>query len=275
MVMSGVEKERMAGASKKAIIGAIAFLVIVELLIYTIAASTSGTEYRVIIEDREGHVLYETPGKHLTRYEELSFQNRYGPVENYIVRVVTQERSFPFRAWLAASVGIPIGAVLILAFLIRGYMAIFDTNRGDTYTGLDDKTIFASPSSKPSFIGWIQSLSLFHLGAVVIILLIAFWIIPNAVSEAAAKVVYFMEHHPVICSGFFIFVAGIVVWVIYLRYKLSREIVRYQFELAKMRLERASLPDLKEADEPKLLENHLPPEPKDVSDERRKHHGMV
>jgi cytochrome bd-type quinol oxidase subunit 2 len=193
-------------------------------------------------------------------------------VENYIVRVVTKERAFPFRAWLAASIGIPIGAILILAFIIRGYMTIFDNNRRNEHPSFNDQTIFKT--SKLSFIGWIQSLSLFHLGVVVLVLLIALWIIPNAVSEIAAKIVSFMERHPVICAGFLLFAAVIVVWVIYLRYKLSREVIRYQFELAKMRLERKALPEYQELDQ-KLLGNPSSIEPKEISDERRDHHGMV
>ncbi len=266
------EIENKSSASKTVILAAIIFLIIVELTIYTIAASMSGTEYRVIIQDREGHVLYETPGKHLTRYEELSFQNRYGPVENYIVRVVSQERPFPFRAWLAASIGIPIGAILMLAFLVRGYLAIFERKTGNKLT---DEETEAALSPKLFLHKYVASLSLFHVGVVVLVLLIALWIIPNALSEITGKVVSFFERHPFFSAAVFIFVAGVILWTIYLRYRLSQETVRYQFELARMRLEQKAL-KISEESSPELPDKSSSIAIGKISDERRDHHdGMV
>lgn len=222
---------------KKIAITATVFLIVVEIIIYLVAAASSGLEYRVIIEDKEGHLLYETPGKHLSRFEELSFQNRYGPVENYIVRVVSQEKPFPFRAWLVASIGIPVGGVLILAFLIKGYLAIFENGEKRPEIHSRSKHSDISFSTKQSVIGWIGSLSLFHIGAVTLVFLIALWIIPNAISETTSKIIGFMEKHPFFSIALLLFMAGFLVWVVYLRYRLAREAVRYQFELARIRLE--------------------------------------
>lgn len=266
------ETENRLSANKTVVLAAIVFLIIVELAIYTIAASMSGREYRVIVEDREGHVLYETPGKHLTRYEELSFQNRYGPVENYIVRVVTQERPFPFRAWLVASIGIPIGAILILAFVVRGYLAIF-SGEGESK---DTDGSGDAPLLSKSLLGkQVSSVSLFHLGVVVLVFLIALWIVPNAVSEVTAKIILFLEQHPFFSAGLFLFIAGVILWTIYLRYRLSQEAVRCQFELAKMRLERRALKAPEDAS-PDLPDESSSIALGKISDERRNHHdGMV
>ncbi|MCX7822542.1 MAG: hypothetical protein N2260_03745 [Syntrophobacterales bacterium] len=236
---------------KKVVLGAIVFLVVVELIIYLIAASSSGIDYRVVIEDKDGRILYETPGKHLTRYEEMSFQSRYGSIENYIVRVVSTERPFPFRAWLVAAIGIPIGGLLILAFLIRGFLAIFDDSRGKKIT--QDLEF----SFKKSPVRFIQSLSLFHLGGLILLFLLALWIIPNVISELAVKIIGFMERHPGFFIATFVLIAGVVIWVIYLKYKLAKEAVRYQFELAKIRLERSALENRRDMF-PELPESSLP-----------------
>lgn len=268
-----VGRENRDHKLRNIVLVAIVFLVVLELIIYLIAASSSGIEYRVLIEDREGHVLYETPGKHLTRYEELSFQNRYGPVENYIVRVVTAERPFPFRAWFIAATGVPIGGILILAFLIKGYMAIFDRSFGQSNVStdyLEGQEVTLTP--KQSLLKWFQSLSLFHIGVLILALLVAMWVVPNVISETITKIVVFMENHPVFSGATFALVAGIIIWIIYLRYKLAREAVRYQFELAKMRLERKAL----ENSYPKLAGN-IPPSitSGEESDERRNYNEMV
>ncbi len=197
----------------------ISFLV-VELVIYLAAASMSGMEYRVLVETPDGRVLYETPGKSLTKYEEISLENQFGSLSNYKIRVVSKERPFPFRGWLAASVGIPVGSILVLAFVIRGYFAIFE--KGGEALDLDESP---KPKGIKSIFYLIKRLSIFQLGFLVVLLVISVWIIPD-----------FIKQNMVVLWIVLAFLAFLVVWIIYLRYRLYREMLAYRFELAKMKI---------------------------------------
>jgi hypothetical protein len=106
------------------------FLVL-ELLIYLAAASHSGQKSRIIISDSNGTKVYETPGAVLTSYEKLVFENNFGPLSNYRLQVETESLPFPFRAWLSSAVGIPLGLILLVAFIVRAYLSLLYGDRAD------------------------------------------------------------------------------------------------------------------------------------------------
>ncbi len=207
-------------------------LLVLELIIYLAAASQSGTEHYVVIEDNAGRVLYKTPGKALTRYEEMSFRSTFGPVENYRVRIVPVEKPFPFRGWFASAVGIPVGLTLLIAFAVKSYQALFEYR-------------MERSSNKPDFSdlkGWkylfhlLSSFSVFQLGFMVAVLALFVWVVPNVTETLLKNILSFIEKHVFLVIAVCVFIAGLIVWIVYLRYRISKEIVRYQFELAKIQL---------------------------------------
>ena len=104
----------------------IVMLLSMEMIIYLVANSHSGTEPWVNIYDSKGQRIYETEGNVLTTYEKLVFQETYGPLKNYQVRIETRSTPFPFRAWLAVAVGVPIGFMLLLTYLVRAYLSFVE-----------------------------------------------------------------------------------------------------------------------------------------------------
>ena len=213
----------------------VAGLLLLELVIYLAAASQSGTEYYVIIEDSNGKILYKTRGKALTRYEEISFRSTFGPVEKYKVRVVSSKKPFPFRGWLASAIGVPIGLVLLIAFAVKSYQAMFEYKT----TQSSAKVELSQLKGWRYLIHLLGSLSVFQLGFMVAVLAVIIWVVPNVTESLFKATVTFVERHAIFVTGVLIFLGGLVVWIIYLRYKLSKEIVKYQFELSKIKLERA------------------------------------
>ena len=102
----------------------ILLFLLLELVIYLAAASQAGEKSRVLITDSNGAKVYETPGAVLTSYEKLVFENNFGPLNKYQVHVETTSMAFPFRAWLSSAVGIPVGLILLVAFIVRSYLSL-------------------------------------------------------------------------------------------------------------------------------------------------------
>ena len=100
-------------------------LFLVELEIFAMAAMRSGRQATVQVQDRQNNVVYESRSSRLDAREKSEFENTFGPLSNYQVKLVTIQRPFPFRAWFAAAVGLPIGAVLLFGFFVKAYEALF------------------------------------------------------------------------------------------------------------------------------------------------------
>ncbi len=224
-------------------------LLILELIIYLAAASQSGTEHYVVIEDSAGRVLYKTPGKALTRYEEISFRSTFGPVENYRVRVVSVKRPFPFRGWLASAVGIPVGLVLLIAFAVKSYQALFEYKTGKS----SDKPDFSDLRGWKYLFHLLSSFSVFQLGFMVAVLALFVWVVPNLTETLLKSLMSFVDKHVFWVVAIFLFIGGLIVWVVYLRYRISKEIVRYQFELARAQLGKAE--EINTSEDIPLLKN--------------------
>ena len=69
-------------------------------------------------------LIHVTDGDNLSTFNKYYFEKTFGPIDQYRVNLVTQERPFPFRAWFTAALGIPVGAVLLFGFIIRAYLTI-------------------------------------------------------------------------------------------------------------------------------------------------------
>ncbi len=221
-------------------VSAIAILVL-ELIIYMTFASQAGHKSYVIVSDREGNVVYETQGSAITSYEKLVFENTFGPIQNYRIQVRSESNAFPFRAWLTAAVGIPIGLILLMAFLVKAFLSLVygeekeKTADGDAPSPLGMKSTFGSVFSL------IGRISIFHVGFLIVIGVLLFWIVPNFLGDFARGALSLIKEFKWVFTGLGIFLAFLVVWVIYLRYKLSRRMLDNQLDLEKYRVEKQLL----------------------------------
>ncbi len=236
----------------------VAFLLILETLIYLTAASQAGERSRIIITDASGNKVYETTGSTLTSYEKMVFESTFGPLEKYRIHLQTEERPFPFRAWLSAAVGIPVGLVLLIGFAVRAFLSLLYGEDAD------EKPSAASDSAHPgrlaSLFQFVQGVSVFHVGFLVLIGILLFWMVPNFLGDFGRVTLRFFKEYKIVVFAGSAFLAALLIWVIYLRYRLSKQFLQNQVEIERLKLEYSRLLPEKQ---PELLpssENDANPE---------------
>ncbi len=52
------------------------------------------------------------------------FERHHGSLVNYDVEVTTLRRPFPVSEWVVESIGIPVGLILLVSFLIKVYLSV-------------------------------------------------------------------------------------------------------------------------------------------------------
>ncbi|SFN00276.1 hypothetical protein [Thermodesulforhabdus norvegica] len=208
----------------------------IELAIFLAAASQSGIKYRTIIEDDKGRILYETPGKGLSYYEEMSLRDTIGPIENYRVRVISHYVNFPFTAWLSASIGVPVGLMLVYALIMRIHKAVTETQ--SISRDLDE--IKSPGKGLKGLLSFFHSLSVFHIAVIVFLSALFLWFVPYITVRTVTGVVHFVKENMVIFILLLVSFLVLIGWAIYLMYRLAREMLRYRYEIIKLQLEKAS-----------------------------------
>ena len=212
---------------------AVIILLLMQVVIYFAAWKNTGEQSFVIVTDAKGNTVYETKGDGLSSFEKLTLTNTFGPMENYSVNVKTRDVHFPFRAWLSAAIGIPIGLVLLVAFVIKAYFSLFygeDTsNELDEHSGVTDGSNLLG-----NFFQIFQRISIFHIGFLVI------WLIPNFIASFAHFGLDVLKEFKWFLTALFLLFTALFTWGMYLRYKLSAKMIEKQLDLEKFRIERQS-----------------------------------
>lgn len=244
------------------IVSVLLFLVI-ELLIYMTSASQAGQKSRIIVADMNGKKVFETSGTALTSYEKLMFENNFGPLTNYQIHLETESLPFPFRAWLTASVGIPVGLILLIAFLVKAYLSLLYSDEKEEKP--PESTLDTPPPIKEGKLGAIfhsvGKVTIFHIGFAVLIAVLLLWMVPNFLGDFFRISTETVREYKWFFGGVVVFLAFIITWVIYLRYKLSKQMLDNQFNLEKFRMEQQLLI---QQDTPVLL-----PKPDDSPEQAR------
>ncbi len=221
-------------------------ILVLELLIYLAAAGQAGEKSRVIITNSQGLKVYETQGTALTSYERINFEKNYGPLSRYRVHIRTERIPFPFRAWLAAAIGIPVGLILLLAFAVKAFLALLygsDERK-------DEDPLSATDGRVGTLFSFLNRISIFHIGFLLTVGVILFWLVPNFLGQFARISLSTVREYKWFFVGVFVFFAVLLVWVIYLRYRLSKKMLENQLDLEKYRVEQHLL---MQKDTPALL----------------------
>lgn len=234
-VFEGGRRQRLILA-----VGVFLFLA-VEIIIYASAASQAGDKARIVITDSSGAKVYETTGTVLTSYERMNFENNFGPLRNFQMNLQTESTPFPFRAWVSAAIGIPVGLVLLVSFVVKVYMSLLygEDGKGDTPRG--EAADSGMKGRMSAFSGFLKGLSVFHIGVIAFLAVLVLWMIPNFIGDATQTVMNAIREYPLFFIGAAVFLAALLVWMIYLRYSLSKMMIENQFKLEKIRIE-AQLP---------------------------------
>jgi hypothetical protein len=217
-------------------IGLVMFL-FMELIIYLVANAHSGTQSYVEVFNSKGNKVYETRGNVMTTYEKLVFQNTYGPLSDYNVQVQTRTIPFPFRAWLAVAVGAPIGFMLLLTYMVRAYLSFVS---GEDEENANDSATLSSSGRAGQLFQW-RRLSVLHFGFFILICVLALWLVPNYVADIARGALALVVEYKWFFLGVFVFFSSLLVWIIYLKYKISEKMMDHQMDLEKFKVEKQLL----------------------------------
>jgi len=219
---------------------AVIVLLLMQVVIYFAAVKNSGEQSFVVVTDAKGNTIYETKGSGVSSFEKLAFANTFGPMENYNVNVKTKVVPFPFRAWLSAAIGIPIGLVMLVAFVVKSYFSLF---YGEDAGSEQKKQGGASDGSNllGNLFQIFQRISIFHIGFLALVSVLILWLVPNFIAGFARFGLNTIREFKWFFAALFLVLTAITTWGIYLRYKLSTKMIEKQLDLEKFRIEQQLL----------------------------------
>ena len=210
-------------------------LFLVELQIFALTAMKSGRKSWLQVMDANGNVIHETDGKNLSEFNKYYFEKTFGPFEQYQVKLVTKDLPFPFRAWFASAVGIPVAAFLLFAFFVRAYQSLFLKEEK-----IIDETDLKRTEYEYRFekiIAAISKFNIFIIGFFIFLAVFLYWIIPNLIVYIGRTGTETIIRYKWIFLAVGIVFLGLFIWIIYLRYLLAKKTIDRQVEIDKYRLQ--------------------------------------
>jgi hypothetical protein len=210
-------------------------LFLIELEIFAIAAMKSGRKSWLQVMDANGNVIHETDGNHLSEFNKYYFEKTFGPFEHYQVKLVTKDLPFPFRAWFASAVGIPVAAFLLFAFFVRAYQSLFLKEEKIPYETDSTKREYEYRFEK--IIAAISRFNIFIIGFLVFLAVFLYWVIPNLIVYIGRTGTETIMRYKWIFLAVGIVFLGFFIWIIYLRYLLAKKTIDRQAEIDKYRLQ--------------------------------------
>lgn len=214
-------------------------LFFIELEILAIISVKSGEKTWLHVQDERGNLVYQIEGKKLSENDKKYIERTFGPIEKYQVKLTTKNYPFPFRAWFVTAVGVPIGFILLLGFIVRAYFSFFyrDEMVQKSPTSTDIRADIQYDSKFEKLFGMISRLNIFTIGFLVFLSVFSYWVIPNLVIQVGR-----VSIDTIVKYKWFFLVAtsvvlGIFLWIIYLRYLLAKKSIESRTDLDKYRLE--------------------------------------
>ncbi|OQX19726.1 MAG: hypothetical protein BWK80_36520 [Desulfobacteraceae bacterium IS3] len=210
-------------------------LFLIELEIFAVAAMKSGRDYKLQFFNDKGNLIHEADGKSLSDFNKYYFEKTFGPTEQYEVKLVTEDKPFPFRAWFVAAVGIPVGVMLLFAFVVRAYIAIFYGE--DEISESEAQGKAESGSRLEKIVASVSSFNIFAIGFLVFLVIISYWIIPEVVIYLGKLGEETILKYKWLFLAIIFSALGFLIWVVYLRYLLAKKTIDSQTEIDKFRLQ--------------------------------------
>ncbi|MDR3557209.1 MAG: hypothetical protein P4L55_20840 [Syntrophobacteraceae bacterium] len=211
-----------------------ALLLVLELGILLAVYNQSGLKTRVCITDSNARLIYESPGPTITSYEKMVFENNFGPLKNFTTQLKSQYEPFNYRAWILLAVGLPLGLMLLLFFMAQVWLHLLKGNPKDETRD----EVELNKSAFTSFLSVSKNFSVLGVGFVIVLAMLILWLIPSILGDMASSVFRAVKQYPLFFIGVSAFAGGLLVWVIYLRYRLSRQMLENQVRIEKYRLDR-------------------------------------
>jgi hypothetical protein len=133
-----------------------------------------------------------------------------------------------------AAFGLPVGGILLFAFVVRVYLAIFYPEQ------LVPSKTDADPGESSRLervLLRISRYNIFIIGFLILIAILAYWVVPNVIVYVGRVSVDTLIRYKWFFMATAAVMLGLTIWVIYLRYLLARRSIDRQTELEKHRLE--------------------------------------
>lgn len=209
-------------------------LFLIELEIFAMAAMKSGRKSMLQISDPKGNVVLLTEGASLSQIDKTAFERTFGSLEQHRVHVFSEDRPFPFRAWFVAAVGIPVGMMLLFAFVIKAWAALFGEKQPDHAAEANGP---GDASGLQRFMHVVSRFNIFIIGVLVFMAALAYWILPNFILFAGQVGVETIARYKWVALAAAVVFVGSVLWIIYLRYLLAKKTIESHKEMEKYRLQ--------------------------------------
>lgn len=223
-------------------------LFLLELEIFALAAMKSGRKSWLQIFDQRDNLIHETDGRQLSEFNKYYFEKAFGPIENYQVRLHSQDVPFPFRAWFVAAVGLPLGLILLFGFIVRAYIALF---YGDKWKDKDPSGTRPYESRLEMVLDKVSRLNIFIIGFLILVGVLAYWILPNFITFLGKTGIETVIRFKWVFLGAVGILVAVALWIIYLRYLLAKKSIETRADVEKYRLQ---LEFQQKPDEPLQLE---------------------
>lgn len=210
-------------------------MLLLEIEIFAVAVMKSGRKSTLQVLNTQGNVIFETEGDHLSHFNKYYFEKTFGPLDQYQTKLASQDKPFPFRAWFVAAVGIPVGVVLLLAFVIKAVVTLF---QGEEKSGGEmpvDETAYETRFEK--VMARIGRFNIFTIGFLIIAAVFLYWVVPNLVAYVGKVGIETLTRYKWVFAAVAATLCVMVTWIIYLRYLLAKKSIESQTELKKYRLQ--------------------------------------
>ncbi len=211
-----------------------ALLLVLELGVLVAVYNQSGLKTRVCITDSSGRLVYESPGPTITSYEKMVFENNFGPLKNFTTQLKSQYEPFNYRAWILLAVGLPLGIMLLLFFMAQVWLLLLKGGSKDE----EHNEVEPGQSTFTGFLSVSKNFSVLGIGFAIVLSMLILWLIPSILGDMASSLFRAITQYPWYFIGVSLFAGGLLVWVIYLRYRLSRQALENQVRIEKYRIER-------------------------------------
>ena len=208
---------------------------VLELGIWTVASMGSGKQSWIQVLDDNDQVIYEVKGSTLTNFNKYYFENTFGALDQYQVKLQTRETPFPFRAWLSAAVGLPVGLMLLLTFVLKAATALIQGRELAPKEG--GEATAASGNKAERLLFKLGSLNVFIIGFLLICAVLLYWIVPNMLTFLGRAGLETFETYKYFFMAVIAVLFILFAWFMYMRYQLARKSMEAQTEIRKFELQ--------------------------------------
>jgi len=232
------------------------FVVLCEFLIFFTAYNISGEKKRLQVQTKTGELLYEVNGERLESFDKYYFENNFGSLDSYEIRLVEKSIPFPVRGWLFGSIAVPVGLSLILIFFVK-ILSFFYPRLNLKFK--ESENNFFQKDSKFQIKTKFFNLNIFYAGVFLFAVSFVFWALPIVFNSASDRFLYTVSQYPLIFLIFFLSVFIFLFYFVYLKFRLRKYEIekKYLIELKKIENNLIEKPENKKPEIENNIKKHI------------------